>query len=177
MRPRVESWIWIALCALASTAGCAGDASFRPGATDVPPPSTPPEQSPPAHKAERWEHFPKLQSMTLHAAEFASRGHGTGDWNAQVRVNATALEALPALGVGRSLPRGSVLVQLHTDKRTGAPVHGFAMEKREEGYFPAGGDWDYAVLGLDGMVQQRGKLTFCARCHAEAPSGFVFVRR
>ena len=110
------------------------------------------------------------------ATTFGSRGHGTGEWNAQIRANDKAAADYETLRVGGAMPKGAVLVELHTDKRGGVPLDGFVMEKREAGFFPAGGDWDYAVIDHDGLVQQRGKLEFCARCHADAPADFVFVR-
>lgn len=113
--------------------------------------------------------------MTEIAATFGSRGHGTGAWNAQIRGNEKSASEYQGLRVGGAMPQGAVLVELHTDK-SGVPLDGFVMEKREAGYFPAGGDWDYAVIGHEGELQQRGKLDFCARCHAEAPADFVFVR-
>ena len=172
MQPRVETLIGLTLLA----AGCGSDASFRPGATDVPRPASSPQSEPQAARTVRWELFSQLASMQRLGPEFASRGHGTGDWNAQLRVNATASEGLTKLHLGTTMPRGSVLVQLHTDKRTGEPLQGFVMQKRESGYFPSGGDWDYGVIAVDGTIEQRGRLEFCARCHAEAPADFVFTR-
>jgi cytochrome c553 len=52
----------------------------------------------------------------------------------------------------------------------------FVMEKKAEGYFPAGGDWEYIVVARDGRIEARGQLATCARCHAEAPVDFVFPR-
>ena len=42
-----------------------------------------------------------------------------------------------------------------------------AMIKREAGYNPESGDWEYLVLdGPASEIQERGKLTRCAGCHA-----------
>jgi hypothetical protein len=110
------------------------------------------------------------------APTFPARGHGTGEWNAQMRGNELAANAIATLRRGSAMPKGSVLVELHTDKKGGVPLDGFIMEKRELGYFPEGGDWDYSVVSVDGSVLKRGRLDFCARCHAEGSADFVFIR-
>ncbi len=67
----------------------------------------------------------------------------------------------------------------------------FAMIKREEGYNPDGGDWEYVMMPNDGSNNydthpngklppvggQRGKLQMCAGCHSAAEGGdFLFVK-
>jgi hypothetical protein len=49
------------------------------------------------------------------------------------------------------------------------------MYKREAGYDPEGGDWEYMVLdGLGKEVRSRGKLESCRTCHqAVADTDFV----
>ena len=45
-----------------------------------------------------------------------------------------------------------------------------AMLKREAGYDPEGGDWEYLVLDGQGKeVQTRGKLESCRACHQTYP--------
>jgi len=154
---------------------CAHEAPYRPGASEASAPA-PAASSAGEPKASRWEHFGELASMKSLAAQFPSRGHGTGEWNAQLRGNNEAVQAIDGVRPSKPMPKGALLVQLHTDRNHGGAVEGFFMEKREAGWFPEGGDWEYGVLGADGMLQSRGKLTFCARCHAEAPADFVFPR-
>ena len=50
-----------------------------------------------------------------------------------------------------------------------------AMYKREAGYDPEGGDWEYLVLDGRGQeVRARGKLESCRACHqADADTDFV----
>ena len=108
--------------------------------------------------------------------EFRSRGHGTGDWSAELRGSKGAGKALDELVHGDSMPAGTLLVQTHQQLPSGAELGTFAMEKRGKGYFPEGGDWEYFVVGRDGYVEARGKLEPCARCHAEARIDFVFPR-
>lgn len=107
---------------------------------------------------------------------FASRGHGTGEWNAQLRANEMAARSFDSLRSLQSMPRGALLAQLHTLRAGGTPTRAFVMEKREDGYFPEGGNWDFAVAGPSGVIIARGQLGSCARCHAEAPVDFVFPR-
>jgi hypothetical protein len=175
MRLRVESLVLLsASVVVAVAASCGPREPFRPGATDVPRPASSIRAEPQPSSLPKWERFEELGKLQPIAASFGSRGHGTGEWLAQVRASAPAASAMPKLVPGASMPQGSLLVQLHTDKRTGAASDGLFMEKREAGYFPAGGDWDWGVIGSDGLVQHRGKLEFCARCHAEAAVDYVF---
>jgi len=68
----------------------------------------------------------------------------------------------------------------------------FAMIKREKGYFPSGGDWEYVMISYDkttdykmhpnGMLpatidhEMRGKISSCGSCHiAAAGNDFIFT--
>lgn len=155
---------------------CGGqELPVRAGASDAPAAgSSAPE--PEAAKPTRWERFAELSSMVQLAGPLPSRGHGTGEWTVQLRANAAGAASIDSVRRGSSMPRGAVLVALHADRRNGAAAEGLFMEKREAGWFPEGGDWEYGVIAPDGLVQSRGKLGFCARCHAEAPADYVFPR-
>ena len=66
----------------------------------------------------------------------------------------------------------------------------FAMAKREAGYFPDGGDWEYVMMPNDGSndysenpngmlpdasaTDMRGQLASCAGCHAKASNDYLF---
>lgn len=42
------------------------------------------------------------------------------------------------------------------------------MHKREKGYDPAGGDWEFLVLdGAGKQVEAQGRLKTCLSCHAQ----------
>ena len=42
------------------------------------------------------------------------------------------------------------------------------MQKREAGYNPSHGDWEYRVMdGAGKVVQADGKLQFCEGCHSK----------
>lgn len=135
-----------------------------------------------------WEYADRTSELDL-LATYPSRGHGTLRWNAELRANATARRsmALPESGPESELDSaeantdvdlavGSMLVQRHAKQPGGTDAGFFVMTKREKGYFPSGGDWEYMVVDETGKVQARGKLERCARCHAEAQRGFVFWR-
>jgi hypothetical protein len=73
-------------------------------------------------------------------------------------------------------PVGSFIVKEKLPTRDAAePELLTAMYKREAGYDPGGGDWEYLVLDGEGReVQARGKLESCRACHQEvADTDFV----
>ena len=64
-------------------------------------------------------------------------------------------------------PQGSVIVKekLTTSKST-TPELLTVMIKRERGFNPESGDWEYMVVDGNGQsVQERGKLENCQACH------------
>lgn len=75
-------------------------------------------------------------------------------------------------------PQGSMIVKEKlSDKESQAPELLTAMLKREKGYNPESGDWEYLVLnGAASKVLERGRLASCSSCHA-AYSGTDFVTR
>jgi hypothetical protein len=179
MRPRVESLLLVSCPAVAVllAVGCAGrDLGFRPGSSDVAPPAMSVSSPAASVRLPRWERFGELGGLKEIASNSPSRGHGTGEWTGQIRGNDKASASTDVVRAGGKMPQGALLVELHNDKRTGALLEAFVMEKREEGFYPAGGVWEYLVVGNDGTAQQRGRIDFCARCHSEAASGFVFLR-
>jgi hypothetical protein len=103
-----------------------------------------------------------------------SEGHFDGRWVADVLANDLAAPAYAKLPAQASFPQGSVVVQTHAERNGGEPGPVFAMVKREPGYYPAGGDWEYVVTRADGRLEDRGQLTLCARCHADGVSGWLF---
>jgi hypothetical protein len=75
-------------------------------------------------------------------------------------------------------PEGSVIVKQKYDhsSHNGTPILSTVMIKREPGYNPAAGDWEFAVVSGDGKsVEARGKLGNCLNCHASRrDQDFVF---
>ena len=64
-------------------------------------------------------------------------------------------------------PQGSIIVKEKlTDRDSTAPELLTAMIKREPGYDPDNGDWEYMALdGAGEEVQARGRLESCQACH------------
>jgi len=75
-------------------------------------------------------------------------------------------------------PVGSLVVKEKLNARDSSePELLTAMYKREAGYDPEGGDWEYLVLdGRGKEVRARGKLESCRACHQAYP-GTDFVSR
>ena len=113
-----------------------------------------------------------LQSVRPIGKAFVSRGHFAGRWNAQVAVNETARATYTTLASSSRFAPGSWLVKKHATASAPGPT--FAMTKREPGFFPEGGDWEYVVLDAQGRLEDRGKLQLCARCHADGNADSVF---
>jgi len=72
------------------------------------------------------------------------------------------------------MPAGALVVQKHFVAGDAVAETTFAMKKREPGYAPAQGDWEFLVLDQDLRIEARGPMPLCARCHAAAPSDFLF---
>ena len=73
-------------------------------------------------------------------------------------------------------PVGSLVVKEKLAARDASePELLTAMLKRDAGYDPAGGDWEYLVLDGSGReVRARGRLESCRACHqADADTDFV----
>jgi len=79
--------------------------------------------------------------------------------------------AIAAFRQGRQLPVGAVVVkEKYMDRLASGPMQAYAvMVKREAGYDPGGGDWEYAYVRLAPEREvSRGRLAECAGCHASA---------
>lgn len=87
-----------------------------------------------------------------------------------VRVSSGAKAAFLS---GKPLPTGAVVVkEKHANRSAAGPLDGYAvMVKRSAGYYPEGGDWEYAFVALNPERRvTQGRLTACASCHASARS-------
>jgi len=64
-------------------------------------------------------------------------------------------------------PQGTMIVkEKHPSENSSSPELLTAMRKREPGYDPAGGDWEYMVLdGSAARVLEQGRLSRCQACH------------
>jgi hypothetical protein len=94
-----------------------------------------------------------------------------------VYVNRVGRKAMFAKESQR-FPEGSVIVKekigISSDGRT--PLLYTIMIKRERGYNPAVGDWEFLVASGDGkQIEASGKLENCQACHlTRTDSDFVF---
>ena len=94
-----------------------------------------------------------------------------------IYVNNTGREAMFSKAPGR-FPQGSVIVK----EKVGSYSEGRAvilytlMTKREQGYNPEVGDWEFSVVSGDGAkVEASGKLENCQTCHVtRRDSDFIF---
>ena len=70
-------------------------------------------------------------------------------------------------------PQGSVIVKEKLpSKESISPELLTVMIKREQGYNPGNGDWEYMALDGDGKeVRARGRLEKCQACHQRAENG------
>jgi hypothetical protein len=122
----------------------------------------------------KWEGLAELAAYSSMGKSFVSRGHFVGRWRAVVSANAAAAPVYTSLSRSSRFPTGAALAKKHTELSTGAPGPLFVMVKRDAGFFPQGGDWEYVVTDPDGWIEDRGPIASCARCHAEATADWVF---
>jgi hypothetical protein len=76
-----------------------------------------------------------------------------------------------------NFPVGSVIVKEKLpDKTSQSPELLTVMVKRESGFNPRSGDWEYLVVDGNGeSVTERGKLETCQGCHLATPqSDYIF---
>jgi hypothetical protein len=162
----------VAALVAGSLSACAGDVGrsrrgrhHAPDAADAPSAASAPE-APKAPFAD----LAAIPSMAI-VGELRS-SHPVGDLEAVIRANASAA------GYGKRgrapMKEGALLIESLSNERGGAPSLQYGMRKREPGYFPDGGDWEYVVIDAQGKVDASGKLPLCARCHAEAQREHLF---
>jgi hypothetical protein len=99
-------------------------------------------------------------------------GHPVGSLAGVVKVDAAA-GGYGQRGRG-PFPVGALVVESLGPDPDGPANLFYVMEKREVGFFPLGGDWQYSVVSASGALEAQGKLALCARCHAEAPRDHLF---
>ena len=154
-------------------AGCGPrePALVNPGMSSVSPTVERPTPKTP-DASSKWEAMGEIAALAPVRGPFASRGHFAGHKKAEMRMNAVLEAVYGDLVSSSRFPIGSLLVEAHRDASAAGPI--FAMVKRDPGYFPDGGDWEYVVTDAEGWIEDRGALALCARCHAEAKADWVF---
>ncbi len=79
---------------------------------------------------------------------------------------------LPYFDPWGKFPEGSLVLKVKLTDPDHQPGGFTGMWKREPGYFPAGGDWEYfTVDGPASKITERGKIQTCADCHANYAKG------
>lgn len=93
-----------------------------------------------------------------------------------LRVYANKLAKKQMAAERPQFPEGSAIVKEKLPGKTGEPVLLTAMIKREPGYDPEHGDWEYLVLdGKTLKIQAQGRLKPCQSCHdSQKSEGYVF---
>jgi hypothetical protein len=114
---------------------------------------------------------------TLAEQKFAESEHGDErylqDWANPEAAAGIARRGAPPFAAG------SVIVkEKYVQSGTGPELVAVAMMiKREQGFAPAHGDWDYAYYEPElGMIQTQEQSNYCSGCHvAASETDFVFV--
>jgi hypothetical protein len=76
---------------------------------------------------------------------------------------------------GKPFPVGTVIVKEKHAKKDSPTEACTVMLKREKGYNPACGDWEFAYLDAKGKATHEGKLKNCMECHvARKGADFTF---
>lgn len=76
--------------------------------------------------------------------------------------------ALPVFDPWGKFPEGSLLLKEKLGKEDGKPQLFTGMLKREKGYFPETGDWEFFTVDAGASkITERGKLANCATCHQD----------
>ncbi len=111
-----------------------------------------------------------------------------------ISVDSTYRDIYSGIGEKENVDVGTIFTKgtfmKHADGSKGALQVTFAMIKREEGYYPVGGDFEYVMMPFNadndygtnpnGMLpdegsEMRGQLANCASCHAKVDE-YLFVR-
>jgi hypothetical protein len=91
---------------------------------------------------------------------------------AKFHVFANASAALPLFDPWGKFPEGSLIVKEKFGAEDGKTKLFTGMWKREKGYFPDCGDWEFfTVDGAATKIVERGKLANCASCHEDFTKG------
>ena len=165
----------------ATLAACSPEPSFLAlgNAADHAPRGEPLRPPPPPDSAAATEPPPPpwdlaAQLRRVHPASPRTPSeHLTGQLDGEILADDGAA-AYPALGPLRPIPTGATLLERLSPRGTPDVAAYFAMVKRIPGYDAGGGDWEYLVLDGTGHIEQRGRLSLCARCHADAPHDHLF---
>jgi hypothetical protein len=119
--------------------------------------------SPPAAQ---WREYSDLQRLALVNREvIPTNNHNPFEWGLRVRITPAALSLYEHWHVGAVMPMGTWVVAEHQSRTNAAPGPYYFASKTASGWVFGAATPEGALLSPDPS---------CARCHAEAPSDFVF---
>lgn len=91
---------------------------------------------------------------------------------ATFHVFASDSAALPIFDPWGKFPVGSMILKEKFSRKDGKTQLFTGMVKREEGYFPGVGDWEFfTVDAAAAKIAERGKMERCADCHRDYAKG------
>ena len=91
---------------------------------------------------------------------------------ASIHVYANEPAALPIFDPWGKFPVGSLVLKEKIGRAIGATDGFTGMWKREPGYFPETGDWEFFTVDAKAeKILERGKLESCAQCHQDYAKG------
>ena len=91
---------------------------------------------------------------------------------AKFLIFANESAALPVFDPWGKFPEGSLLLKEKLGKEDGKTKLYTGMLKREKGYFPECGDWEFFTVDAGATkITERGKLANCATCHEDYAKG------
>lgn len=92
--------------------------------------------------------------------------------NATIHVFTNEVATLPIFDPWGKFPEGSLILKEKFSKPEGKTQLFTGMWKREKGYFPETGDWEFFTVDAEARkIVERGKLESCAKCHQEYDKG------
>jgi hypothetical protein len=189
---KTKPWFWTLL------AGCLVGALLPANAATEDDLLTPPREESPFDNRQKpdadsllfakyfkWKRVtPRLESAAGGGTSICSPPPGTNAgqaapeplFNVHADKNAELAFSRPA---STPFPEGSMIVKelLATNKKSAESRTLLAMVKRDEGFDPAHGDWEFLVLRRlkQPIIVERGKIAHCHACHEKAKAqDFVF---
>jgi len=91
-------------------------------------------------------------------------------------VLATPGFVYPPKAQGAPVSPGTTLIERLFEGGSERPSALLVMVKMSPGFDADAGDWEFLRVSPTGILEERGKIPSCARCHAEAPHAGVFGR-
>lgn len=117
------------------------------------------------------------ETITGDSTGLLGRAHEGASGFREVYVNARGEDASNG-SAALPYPQGTVIVKESYADSNGdkGRMSGLTiMAKRESGYDPENGNWEYLQVTPAGKIRAQGRLSGCISCHAAAQNDFVFT--